>query len=549
MTVRNACLDRKLQGLSALVDVLGGADSATLEKAAPAAAGLSSLEVCADVPALLAEVPPPGDPVLRDRITAIRAQLARADALRLAGRFAEADTIAAKSVAEARATNTPTIQAEALVQYGRVLLKVDPGRAAQPLTDAFWAAFASRMDRVSIAAAIHATHAFALTLHFDQSELWEKYARAGLTRIGGDDELEAELWSALGMRYFEQRKNAEQITAFAQAARLSERRFGFDDLRTINAQQNELTGLANDDRVLDSWRLRVPLLARQEALLGPKHPALGRSLMDLGDDEVRVGRLADARTHLMRAEELFRDAGATSSRYWEALREYQLRLSLAEGRLVEAEAEGKEAVQLLASFKMGESESALYARVLLAEIERRRGHLGEATAMLTRELARSERVFGKDSIVVGIVLAFLSKVDVQAGRLAEGRQAAERNLALAIGHAGPNSYAAAQARIALAQVWVAAGDAQKALALVDENEPALVRAVGEDAPDVADARRTRGEALAALGRFGDAATALQAAVTIADRIGLDPSECKKTRAELDRALAKSGTKAHPLAAQ
>ncbi|HEX4457265.1 MAG TPA: protein kinase, partial [Polyangia bacterium] len=53
MTLRMACLDRRLTSFGALVDVLAGADATMLEKAAPAAAGLSSLDACADVPALM----------------------------------------------------------------------------------------------------------------------------------------------------------------------------------------------------------------------------------------------------------------------------------------------------------------------------------------------------------------------------------------------------------------------------------------------------------------------------------------------------------------
>src|SRR5262249_10935282 len=90
MTLRMVCLDRKLQGMSSLVDVLAQADAAVLEKSASAAAGLGSLDACADVQALVADVPPPSDPVLRDKVAAIRTKIARVDALRLAGKIAAA---------------------------------------------------------------------------------------------------------------------------------------------------------------------------------------------------------------------------------------------------------------------------------------------------------------------------------------------------------------------------------------------------------------------------------------------------------------------------
>jgi hypothetical protein len=156
MTLRMACLDRKLQDLSALVDVLGQADVAMLEKAGPAAAGLKSLEQCADVPALTAEVPAPSDPGLRARVVAVRGDLSLVEALHLAGRVQASSEAAHKAVEAARQTGYEPILAEALAAEGFEQMFIDPVWAAKQLTEAFFAAFASRLDRVAVAAANHA---------------------------------------------------------------------------------------------------------------------------------------------------------------------------------------------------------------------------------------------------------------------------------------------------------------------------------------------------------------------------------------------------------
>jgi hypothetical protein len=82
LTLRMACLEQRRQSLSAVVDVLAHADVSVVERAEQAATGLPSLERCADVPALLAEVPPPEDPAERARVLSLRAQLARVAPLR-----------------------------------------------------------------------------------------------------------------------------------------------------------------------------------------------------------------------------------------------------------------------------------------------------------------------------------------------------------------------------------------------------------------------------------------------------------------------------------
>ena len=111
MTLRMVCLDQKLQEMSALVDVLAHADEAMVEKAASAAAGLGSLDQCADVPGLLANAPAPSDPALRTRVAEIRKELSRAAALRLTGRSNEAAALAEKAAVEARAVRHPPLLA------------------------------------------------------------------------------------------------------------------------------------------------------------------------------------------------------------------------------------------------------------------------------------------------------------------------------------------------------------------------------------------------------------------------------------------------------
>ncbi len=542
MTLRMVCLDRKLGDLGALVDVLAHADAAMLQKAPAAAAGLGSLDACADVPSLIAEVPPPSDPALRERIAGIRQQLSRAEALRLAGRSANAAEVADKAVVAARQTQNRPIIAEALFAAGRADEKVDPGRGAKELTEAFWDAFASRMDRVAVAASVLAVREYAMILRFDDSAAWEKSARAGLDRIGGDDELESELWTSLFFRAYEQQRRDEQVADAERAARLAERRFGFDDLRTINRQQNELTAYSNAYRVIEGWRKRGPLLSRQERLLGAQHPMLARSLMDFGDDEVQIGHLADARAHLARAEQLLRAAGETETLQWTALRTYQQRLALTEGKLDEAEAMGKESLAVLERLKILDSERGLDQRLALARIAARRGHAAEATAMMRRQLADSERSHGQENLELGEILGVMADVCVDTGQIAAAREAAERNLALVRRFTPDSRYALAEANLMLARVRLSDGKAAEALALVDESERALRDAVGDDGPVVCKARRVRGEALSALGRFDEAATALRSALEVATRGGFDPAEQKTLRAALERAQARGGAK-------
>ncbi len=540
MTLRMACLDRKLQGVSALVNVLADADSAMLEKAGSAAAELSSIDECGDTSGLLGvEGSLPSDPGLRERIKAIREALSRAQALRLAGRIPNAIALAETAVAEAREVGNDVIVAEALTEEGRGRAHLEPERGAKLLTEAFWPAFASRLDRTAVSAASNAAREYALTLHPDDAELWAKLAQAGLRRMGGDDELESELWSARSVRALETHRFEEQVQDTARASHLTERRFGPDDLRTIAKEEDELNAISNVSRNFEAWQARGPLLAREEKLLGPLHPTVADALMDLGDDDVDVGHLAEAHAHLERAEALFRVLGATNTVAWTTLRSYEVRLAEAEGRTGDVDAIGRETLATFDAMGRGYSGMALFLRRQLALNDARQGHEGQALEALNRLMQDAIKRYGKDASLISFHSGF-ARIHLRTGALAAAREDAEKAAAGALADSGEGSCSVADERLVLAQVLVAQGHAAEALAMIDAGEPALLRAQGDRGPSVEETRRIRGEALAALGRFDEAVAALRSATAIAESDGLDPAERESIRVALARALAKSG---------
>jgi hypothetical protein len=106
----------------------------------------------------------------------------------------------------------------------------------------------------------------------------------------------------------------------------------------------------------------------------------------------------------------------------------------------------------------------------------------------------------------------------------------------------------ADARLTVARVRMAQGQAAEALALVQQSEPAVLAAVGEQAPVLARARLIRGKALLGLGRAADAVPVLESALEIAERSLLDPAENREIRLVLQRAKAKSAGHPHVSAA-
>jgi tetratricopeptide (TPR) repeat protein len=441
-------------------------------------------------------------------------------------------------VSEARKSEDRAVLAEALAEAGYSTSQLDPPRAIKLLTEGFWGAFSIRLDRVAFSTAARLAAIYTLTSHSDQAEAWEQLAQAGLSRMGGNDEIEIELQRALLYRYFEHGKFEESLTAAARAARLSERRFGVDDLRTLRDDVNEIVALGNVGRILEAWQREKSLLARQVTLLGRQHPALANAHMDLALYEIGIGHLAEAQGNLERSEQLLRDTGAIGSWNWMVERLYATDLALAEGRFADAATTAEEALALAEGKSLSNSDPAFELRTNLGSAQVGLGQMAKGIATLTRALKDGEQQLGKDSLTLRFALTALARACARAGRLAEAQKVAERYLALSLKQAGEESYDVADARLELARILVAEGQPAAALALVGQSEPVLRRSVGDEAPRVAAVLRTRGEALAALGRFDESVPALQSSLAIADRTGIDPVERREIRAALDRAKTK-----------
>ena len=90
LDLRMLCYDRRLEELRALSDLLITGDPLVVKEASRAAHSLSDLSYCADAEALLAKVRPPSEPAARAAVEALAARLAKAKALRDAGRYEEA---------------------------------------------------------------------------------------------------------------------------------------------------------------------------------------------------------------------------------------------------------------------------------------------------------------------------------------------------------------------------------------------------------------------------------------------------------------------------
>jgi len=275
---------------------------------------LQSLDQCSNVPLLRAVVKPPEDMATRAKVEGIRKRLAATKAGFDAGRWRESTAEGPALVSEARAIAYKPLLAEALALEGAMLLRSDTKAAEQALTDAFWAADASRHDelRAETAAALVYVVGY-LQRRFEDGQRWATNASTVLERLGGHELLQAWLLNDLGNVFEAQGNTAEAVRLQKEGLALKEKVLGRDHPDVGVSEGNlaiALQSLGHHDESLVHVDRAIALL---EKGLGPGHPALAIQLNNRGDVLNTLGRPSEARRSFERARAICeRELGAES---------------------------------------------------------------------------------------------------------------------------------------------------------------------------------------------------------------------------------------------
>jgi tetratricopeptide (TPR) repeat protein/predicted Ser/Thr protein kinase len=344
LDLRMSCLDQRRSHLSALVEELARVDEALLSRAIDSALALPGVDRCADVDALTAEIPPPEDPAMAERVQKLDEQLTQAWAKQVAGRYAEGLTLTDAALAEATTLGYEPLRARVLRRHGDLQMRLGDYQAAETsLKHAYDIALAN--DMLPEAAGSASMLVF-LIGHFlarpDEARSWTTHADP-LTRAIGNDEQRAAYLDAVGALAMQQREFEQARTSFEAALALRERALGSDHI-DLTLSLNNLGTVAEelgqyeqargyheralairervlgpvDDRVADShYNLAIVLgeeqryedarahfqraLVIREANLGPEHPSLAPVLSNMANTARKEGKYDEARRLYERA--------------------------------------------------------------------------------------------------------------------------------------------------------------------------------------------------------------------------------------------------------
>jgi tetratricopeptide (TPR) repeat protein len=469
LALRMACLDRSLLALDALVGLLERSDAELVQGAVEAAQKLPRVSSCAHVEALLSLPPPPEEPEARARLESARRELARAQALLDAGRFAAGLPVAKAVLEQARTLRYRPLEAEALHVTGWLESRLGQNTAAdETWASAVLAALASRHDELAVRAATELIFVNGYELgQYPRARAWAAQAHALLERVGPREELEAQLANNEGLLSFSEGRLPEALEHYQRALRLRERVLGPEHLQTAKVLNN--LGLLHQRRgtPAEAVPLYERVLAIQRAQLGADHPAQATTLINLGDARRALeGPDAALPLYTQALELRLRTLGEThplTRRLYNDLG----RVHMQRGAFDEARKAHERALALCAR-AFGE-EHAEYALALreVAALEHRQGRMAEALALYTRVLALQERVEGTAASLTLRTREDRADVLLGMGREREALGELETVLARREADGGPRQARLVSTLLKMGRAHLALGQPQRARAVLE----------------------------------------------------------------------------------
>lgn len=467
LDLRMQCLKERREEVRALATQLSQPDGALLESAAKAVFSLTPLRRCADLRALTAPVPLPGD-AIRAQVEQLRVDLAKVKAMNELGRYTEAAPLASELTTRARALHYAPVEAEVLEVQGDSLEYVgDYPRAVDAYREALWAAERGVDRRRAASAMINLLWTVGIDEgHHEPAHEYAAHADAILAGLGGDLVLEADLASHEEAVL---RDEGASVQAERRAREVVEKRkiaFGTAHPRYAMALINLGACLADQGRYAEALTVSQEAMAINAHTLGEHHPDYALSLQSVASDFNLLGRHAEARRLAEQAlavlqETLGPEHARVASAEW-ALALIEMKL----GERAGAERHLRHAIAVAENLQGSSQANVADYSAILADLLVTEGRSAEAVALYRRALG----ILAKDSngqntaeTQTGLGLALLS-----VSQPAEALVVLEAALQWQEKNNG-NARDLARARLGVARaLWATGGDRNRARRLAGQ---------------------------------------------------------------------------------
>ncbi len=309
LDLRMRCLDERLQHVAATVGILSEANEDVVRKAVEAVAGLPSLERCSDEQALQADLAPPDDPELAERVAAWDEQLIEAEALQRAGEYERGLALATKVVDEAQAVDYEPLHARAWLVAGKLSNSMGRYVEAEALLERALASALALGMRIEAASATTELVFMVgvLQARHEAARDWAKIA-GPLARAAGTSEASARYFNSLGGVAHSEGKQEQARGYYEQALAILEKALGSNH-PDVGKPLNGLGNAAYSEGKYEQARgYHERALTMWEKALGPDHPNVASSLNNLGRLAESEEKYEQARGYYERALTIWEQA-------------------------------------------------------------------------------------------------------------------------------------------------------------------------------------------------------------------------------------------------
>jgi len=505
---RMACLDRARQSLDSTISILAAGDSASLHRAVDLVDALPSPARCADRARLERSTPIPV-PEQRERVQAIEARLATAQALRVAGRYTEARAALNDAAQLDRAGYEP-IEAEVL-ELDAALLELEGKYPAAATTLERGIEVATRTGQVHFVARMTRMAIFlgAREGDFARADAWTSVAR-GLAHGDTEGQDAGELQATLGAVALIRGDLEQAQQSLTAAVSAIERVRGTRSLRVAQVRSNLAACLMQAGKVEASVTEYNTHLAILEERLGPEHPTAARTRQTLGNAYHAMGRLDEAlvehKAALAGRVAAFGDDHPEVADSHASIAAVFIDL----GQLDEAEHEARVALEMSRRHHGEAHRATLVPKSHLARILSDRLEHRESIALYRSVLNDAQAVFAPGSPQTGIARAALGHALLDAGELSEAQTVLRSSLDERTKIFGPTHRQTVESSLALASCTFKQGSQDAAL----ETLRVLAQTVAADASSLTllpHVQQRHGELLLVAKRPKDALSQFNAA--------------------------------------
>jgi len=475
---RMACLDRRLRGTGAVLDLLAHVDGERFGDAVSAVEGLPSPEECADSDAFLGRLAPPADPAGQEELAAIEEDLAAADALVRLSRTSEAIALSEGAVERARRLDYPPSLAEALVSLGVAHIEAEHGEEAEEaLYEALVAAEAGGDDALAGTAAAQLVWAVGFSQdRTEDAHRWARLAEAVLRHLGEAPALESVLRTNRGLLLFMEGEYPAASDDLRRAVEIDERLYGPDSLELSATLTNFAVPLLQSGRYAEGEVALRRSLDIQERALGHGHPTTGDTVVNLAIAVSNQGRLEEAVELARQSLDLLRRAhGPEHPEVATALSNLGSHL-LAVGEVEECLRLELEALALRERLYGPDHLFVGISHNNVARAYRELGRYREAHASYEKALAVVEAAAGADHPIMGYVLSGLGLTWLREGRPDLAVEPLERAAAIRRATETPGGELGTTLFLLARSLAETGGDAERARMLARESEGLLATA-------------------------------------------------------------------------